>query len=525
MGNDSENIKRMEESAKNNDPNAQNDLGVYIMERAKSKTEEELAVSWFYRAAKQGHPQGMSNFGMATLVGKGTNKDIASGLLIIESAFLMGIENAIAFIVSAIQNGEVTTEELLELSNKGDIRAKWVLGICYDHGIGVSKNSEEALKYFEESAEGDNLVALWIMIHHEMNSVDPDWQYVGVAIDCLRNVIEKQIGVLRNKNIKNDIQKACEQRKEHVPFILMKVIPACTDKGEPDDKYVQDLLNGKLFMKALDQFSDITKRDETADNDFRGDILEGYSESFGIGYNPHLYKEDGSGIVHDGILGSMDVLRLRRKVYCLSAIDYDVKRDGLICPSDKMKKFGKYAVVISDVEVFLSRLRKAFSEYCDKNKANYEIKYDKVLYDVDLYDSFQYDEFHKSKSYSWQNEFRVSIDFSGGRFSQTILDNTTDFAKLTFPGTISIDTDPLSLSNSIYFEIGDLRDICFTVEIAELFDKGFSFTLKKKPDIISAYETPHNQRTTFCKGVTEFLLPDGKYHMAISKEAYFCAQY
>ena len=327
------------------------------------------------------------------------------------------------------------------------------------------------------------------------------------------------------KPLKNDIQKACEQRKEHIPYILMKVISACTEEGEPDDKYVQDLLDGKLFMRALDQFSDITKRDETADNDFRGDILEGYSQSFGIGYNPHLYKEEGNSIVHDGIIGSMDVLRLRRKVYCFSAIDYDLKRNELIRPSEKMKKFGKYVVVISDVETFLSRLRKAFSEYCDKQNAKYEIKYDKVLYDVDLYDSFQYDEFHKSISYTWQNEFRISIDFSRGKFSQTILDNTTDFAKLTFPGIISIDTDPLSLRDFIFFELGDLRDICFTVEISELFDSGFSVALKKKPSIITAYETPHNRRPTFCKGVTEILMSDGKYHMAISKEAYFCSQY
>lgn len=524
MGNNFENINEMIELARSNNPNAQNDLGVYIMERASTRTEEEQAVSWFYRAAKQGHPQGMINYGMAIFVGKGTNKDIASGLFIIESAFLMGIENAISFIMSAIQDGDVDIKEIIDLSNK-DIRAKWVIGICYDHGIGVRKNSEEAYKYIEESADDDNPVALWILMNFELKSMEPDWHYIGAIVDRLRNVVEKQIGVLKNKTIKNDIQKACEQRKEHVPYILMKVIPACTEKGEPDDKYVQDLLNGKLFMKALDQFGDIARRDETADNDFRGDILEGYSESFGKGYNPHLYKEDGSGIEHDGILGSIDTLRLRRKVYCLSAIDYDLKRNGLIRPSEKMKKFGKYAVVISDVDAFLSRLRKAFSKYCKENNANYEIKYDKVLYDVDLYDSFQYDEFHKSISYTWQNEFRISIDFSRGKFSQTILDNTTDFAKLTFPGIISIDTDPLSLRDFIYFELGDLRDICFTVEISELFDSGFSVALKKKPSIITAYETPHNRRPTFCKGVTEILMSDGKYHMAISKEAYFCSQY
>lgn len=521
----SDTIKKVEELADKNDSNAQNELGVYIMERASTKTEEEQAVSWFYKAAKQGNPGGMMNLGMATLVGKGTERDIKSALFLIESALLMGIDHAIKFLISAIQNSDVDIKELLELSSDGDMRAKWIVGICLDHGICISKNTEEAYRCFTESAEDDNPVALWIIMTYEMKNVHLDWHYISLIIDKLRESAEKQVGALKNKVINNDIKNACEQIKENIPYILMKVIPECIEKGKPDDKYVQDLLDGKLFMKSLDQFSDITKRDETADNDFRGDILEGYSESFGLGYNPHLYAEDGSGIVHDGALGALDVLRLRRKVYCLSAVDYDMKRDGLIRPSEKMKKFGKYAVIIYDVEAFLTRLRNAFNDYCEREGAAYEMKYDKVLYDVDLYGSFQYDEFHKSKSYSWQNEFRVSIDFSEGKFSPTILEKTTDFAKWTFPGTISIDDNPLSLRDFIYFEIGDIRDICLTVEVSKIFEDGFSFTLKKAPGKDNAYEMPHSQRPTFCKGIREMLMPDGKYHMAVSEMAYFCANY
>lgn len=99
---------------------------------------------------------------------------------------------------------------------------------------------------------------------------------------------------------------------------------------------------------------------------------------------------------------------------------------------------------------------------------------------------------------------------------------TTDFAKLTFPETINVDTNQL-LRDSIYFEIGDIRDICSIVEVSELFEGGLSFSLKKTPGTVTAYETPHNQRSTFCKGVHELLLPDGKYHMLITEMAYFCA--
>ena len=70
-----------------------------------------------------------------------------------------------------------------------------------------------------------------------------------------------------------------ERLRKECAFLLMKVVPECVEEGQPKDKYVQDLLDGKLFMKTLDQFGDISKRDASSDNDFRGDILEGYSDT------------------------------------------------------------------------------------------------------------------------------------------------------------------------------------------------------------------------------------------------------
>ena len=188
-----------------------------------------------------------------------------------------------------------------------------------------------------------------------------------------------------------------------------------------------------------------------------------------------------------------------------------------------MKEFGKYAVIISDVEEFLKRVHKAFDRYQQESHASYRLAYDKVSYDVDLYEKFNYSEFHKSKSYSWQNEFRISIDFSEGRFSSTMLEKVTDFAKLTFPGKLEIDNNPLSLSDWIYFEIGDIRDICQCVEVDELFGEKFTIHIEKEPTLVKPYETPQKPRPTFCKGVIEVVFPNGKYHLAVSEEAFFSA--
>lgn len=405
-----------------------------------------------------------------------------------------------------------------------NMQAEWVLGLCYDHGLVVKKDTLKALELFHDAGKNHNPVAFWILARFYADCDEPDLLRAKMYLEKAEEFAEKQVGILGNAQIKRDISDISERLRKECAFLLMKVVPECVEKEQPEDKYVQDLLDGKMFMKTLDQFGDISKRDPSSDNDFRGDILEGYSESFGLGYNPHLYMEDGNGIIPDGMLGAIDVLALRKKIYCFAAIDYYKTRHAFIKPSEKMKKFGKYAVIITDVEEFLKRVHKAFDRYCREGNASYRLAYDRVSYDVDLYKEFNYSEFHKSKSYSWQNEFRISVDFSEGKFSPFMLEEVTDYAKMTFRGKIEADKNPLSLSDWLYFEIGDIRDICQCMEIDKLFsEKNAVFRIRKEPTVVESYETPRKPRSTFCKGVTEVLLPDGRYHLAVSKEVFFSA--
>ena len=104
-----------------------------------------------------------------------------------------------------------------------------------------------------------------------------------------------------------------------------------------------------------------------------------------------------------------------------------------------------------------------------------------------------------------------------------MLEKVTDYAKLTFPGKIEIDNNPLSLSDWIYFEIGDIRDICQCVEFDELFGEKLTIHIEKEPTLVKPYETPQKPRPTFCKGVTEVVFPNGEYHLAVSQKAFFSA--
>ena len=517
-------INKIKELAENDVAKAQNDLGVAYLTGNGVDFNEQQAVYWFHRASSQGNPEATANLGMCLLLGKGITKAISAALYVLESAYLMGSDNVIQNILDAINNKDVDINTIISLAEINNTQAEWILGLCYDHGLCVKRDTQKAIELFNDAGENNNPVALWILAHFFANSAEPDLLCAKRYLEKVEELAEKQVGILGNTQIKRDISDVSERLQKECAFLLMKVVPECVENGQPKDKYVQDLLDGKLFMKTLDQFGDISKRDPSSNNDFRGDILEGYSESFGIGYNPHLYKEDGNGIIPDGMLGSIDMLALRKKVYCLAAIDYYKPYHALIKPSEKMKEFGKYAVIINDVEEFLKRVHRAYDRYCKENNASYHLAYNKVSYDVDLYKEFNYSEFHKSKSYSWQNEFRISLDFSEGKFSSAMLEEVTDFAKLTFPGKIELDVNPLSLSDRIYFEIGDIRDICQCMEVEELFsEKITSIHIEKEPTVVKSYETPHKPRPTFCKGVIEVEFSSGKHHLAVSKEAFFNA--
>lgn len=517
-------INKLKELAEYGSAQAQNDLGIAYMIGDGVECNEQQAFSWFYHAASQGNPEAIANLGMCKLLGKGTEYDVGAAIYILESAYLMGCGNALQNILDAINNNEVDIESIISLADNKDTHAEWILCLCYDNGIGVAKNKQKAWELLIDASNDYNPVALWMLANYYANCPEPDLFRANAYIEKAIEVAQKQVGDLSNTHIGKDMSNISRKLREECAFLLIKVVPECVAEGQTADKYAKDVLDGKLFMKSLDQFGDISKRDASSDNDFRGDILEGYTESFGLGYNPHLYKSDENGIIADGMLGSIDMLALRKKVYCLAAMDYYKPHHAFIKPSEKMKEFGKYAIIINDVEEFLKRVRKAFDRYCRENDASFILQYNRVSYDVDLYEEFNYSEFHKSKSYSWQNEFRISIDFSEGKFSTAMLDEVTDFAKMTFPKKIEIDENPLSLSDWIYFEIGDIRDICECVEIDSLFSSDeISINIDKEPPFIEPYETPHKPRPTFCKGVTQVRLSDGKYHLAISKEGFFSA--
>ena len=323
---------------------------------------------------------------------------------------------------------------------------------------------------------------------------------------------------------------------ETSPFLLAKIIPACMETGKPKDQYVIDFLDGKLFMKALDQFGSANLLNsnfrKTLSDQFRGDYLEGIDSS--------LRDSHFIGAEFDAF-GSLDILRMREKLYCLTALEYDNAYQRFYKIDSRLKDFGEYAVIITDVEEFLRCVTTAFNNLCEKWNDQFWLGYKRVMYNVDLYKKQGYGEFCKTWDYSWQKEFRIVLDMANGKFYPYFIlrgeerekyieehierknfkndddykwakewllgyPEPTDYAMLTLPGKIEIDTNPDSIKDFFYFDIGNISSICVRVPTSELIectDLPLLLGDKFKPPIfIPPNMPPREPKPTFFFGVS-----------------------
>lgn len=242
-------------------------------------------------------------------------------------------------------------------------------------------------------------------------------------------------------------------------------------------------------------------------NSIRGDSLEGFSFSFEKHHNPFAYAKDSNGKTFEIVpnqVGLIDVLTYREKIFCLYALEYDEELNQFIRPDSRIADFGDTAVIIHNPHEFL---RRVCCEMLQRFKNDFWTSFMRVEYNVDFSTSQPYDEFCKSPSYSWQNEFRIVLDLAQGRFDPETLSKVTDFARITFPGEIVEDTNPDSLADSITLNIGNIRDICISMSVAEFIAcdnilshiPGNSFP----PQAIAPLYVPRPARPTFFKLVAQ----------------------
>ena len=170
-------------------------------------------------------------------------------------------------------------------------------------------------------------------------------------------------------------------------------------KFQSDDK-IDLLLHGIVYMKELQYYVDLEKKEQ---NDIVGDALE--NAVFSKAY------ETPSGIPCNLILKNGFC---KSFVFCIYEADLDDDRSVIMHESDKIKKFGDYALWIKNMDQFIKRIQLAAL------KRDYHITNDKVIYYDDteevpievmqsVSDKGTY-AFGKRKKFKYQNEYRFVIN-------------------------------------------------------------------------------------------------------------------
>ncbi|MCL2765260.1 MAG: hypothetical protein FWD40_08300 [Treponema sp.] len=171
-------------------------------------------------------------------------------------------------------------------------------------------------------------------------------------------------------------------------------------------KYAEDLLNGKLFCHESGWFRKL-------DDSFRGDKYDGKRP---INVNGKLLQWGNINATASGVMSAGFVGDNKLPIYCLSIIDINIldkfqENTYLFKPCfvEKMKQFGKYAVLLTNYGEFVDDI----SEYATSKElalTNFRVEY------VDIKKEYQIDDYNNTRSlkpfftkdieYEYQNEIR-----------------------------------------------------------------------------------------------------------------------
>lgn len=165
---ENEGVKWIMLSAKNNYPDALNQIGIFYREgnTVLEKNPRE-AVKYFSKAADMDHMDGMTNYANALLLGFGTKKSEEKAVAWFRKAADKGYAVAQNHLGNLYYNGVGVTRdfnEAVELFRKsaeqGYVFALNNLGICYEEGHGVVRDLALAASLYQRAAELGSIHAM-----------------------------------------------------------------------------------------------------------------------------------------------------------------------------------------------------------------------------------------------------------------------------------------------------------------------------------------------------------------------------
>ena len=149
-------FEKVLENAKNNDADAQNELGNKYYDDGDYNT----AVEWYRKAAEQGHAEAQLYLGYSYGNGQAVKQDQEEAAKWYRKAAEQGDAGAQINLGFCYENGQGVRQDPAEAAKwyrkaaeQGDEEAQYNMGVCYGNGLGVRQDPTEAVKWYRKAAE------------------------------------------------------------------------------------------------------------------------------------------------------------------------------------------------------------------------------------------------------------------------------------------------------------------------------------------------------------------------------------
>ncbi len=306
----------------------------------------------------------------------------------------------------------------------------------------------------------------------------------------------------------------------NTPFILGKIY------GKPE--YAEALLRGSVYINPLASFGagNLVVPQKEMTNKYRGDLNEGLLSNTDVNnlsvYNQSVqFFQDIGGIPRGtSSVGEIDTRFLGENIFCLTALFYDDVRKQLIPPDQHLMQFDDngsgLAIIIFDVHQFIKRILKTLSEAVG---SPYWFAYGLVDYDFDFKSNRESDEFTKEKSFDYQQEFRIAINFP--QEIVRIRKNSSNVVYSAEKGTLQIN-------------IGSISDIAFVLPVKDYialhFPPEYRWIISSQPQTTIPFYPPIKSETSYICPLlrikdTTFISDKALYPVIRDKRAFWINQH
>lgn len=226
-------IKTILNKAKNGDANAQNEVGAWYYRGKHVKQNYEEAAQWWARSAKQGNVKAIGNLGLCYQTGNGVGKDSITAVKL--------------YARSVKQGNRALFKQNEKLADTGNMFASMFVAHCYQNGIGITKNLNKAIEFYEKAAQLNGVDAqrelALLYLNARKDSEAVKWFKKGAENADLSSIYYYGKLLYEGKGVKQDVQQGM--------IYLLKA----AESGFPMGQYMvtQAYFEGKGVMKNMEQ--------------------------------------------------------------------------------------------------------------------------------------------------------------------------------------------------------------------------------------------------------------------------------